>query len=238
MTNSAVVVDDLRVKRGGRDVLNGISFEIEPGTVTGLLGPSGCGKTTLMRALVGVQIVEGGEVTVLGKPAGHKDLRKRIGYATQNPAIYPDITVTEALTYFASVLRAPASDVARVIEEVDLSSHADAIIGQLSGGQLSRANLAVALLGKPELLILDEPTVGLDPVLRDELWKLFIELAQRGVTLLVSSHVMDEATRCEHLLLLREGDLLASQSPAELRDRTGESDLERAFLRLIKDAVS
>jgi len=238
MTNSAVVVDDLRVKRGGRDVLNGLSFEIEPGTVTGLLGPSGCGKTTLMRALVGVQIVEGGEVTVLGKPAGHKDLRKRIGYATQNPAIYPDITVTEALTYFASVLRAPASDVARVIEEVDLSSHADAIIGQLSGGQLSRANLAVALLGKPELLILDEPTVGLDPVLRDELWKLFIELAQRGVTLLVSSHVMDEATRCEHLLLLREGDLLASQSPAELRDRTGESDLERAFLRLIKDAVS
>ncbi|MPY82302.1 MAG: ATP-binding cassette domain-containing protein [Actinophytocola sp.] len=238
MTNSAVVVDDLRVKRGGRDVLNGISFEIEPGTVTGLLGPSGCGKTTLMRALVGVQIVEGGEVTVLGKPAGHKDLRKLIGYATQNPAIYPDITVTEALTYFASVLRAPASDVARVIEEVDLSSHADAIIGQLSGGQLSRANLAVALLGKPELLILDEPTVGLDPVLRDELWKLFIELAQRGVTLLVSSHVMDEATRCEHLLLLREGDLLASQSPAELRDRTGESDLERAFLRLIKDAVS
>lgn len=238
MTNSAVVVDDLRVKRGGRDVLNGISFEIEPGSVTGLLGPSGCGKTTLMRSLVGVQIVEGGEVTVLGKPAGHKDLRKRIGYATQNPAIYPDITVTEALTYFASVLRAPASDVARVIEEVDLSSHADAIIGQLSGGQLSRANLAVALLGKPELLILDEPTVGLDPVLRDELWKLFIELSQRGVTLLVSSHVMDEATRCEHLLLLREGDLLASQSPAELRDRTGESDLERAFLRLIKDAVS
>ncbi len=238
MANSAVVVNDLRVKRGGRDVLKGISFEIEPGTVTGLLGPSGCGKTTLMRSLVGVQIVESGEVTVLGKPAGHKDLRSRIGYATQNPAVYPDITVTEALTYFASVLRAPTDDVARVIDEVDLTSHADAVIGQLSGGQLSRANLAVALLGEPELLILDEPTVGLDPVLRDELWKLFTGLAQRGVTLLVSSHVMDEATRCEHLLLLREGDLLAAHSPAELRERTGEADLERAFLRLIKDTVS
>lgn len=238
MANSAVVVNDLRVKRGGRDVLKGISFEIERGTVTGLLGPSGCGKTTLMRSLVGVQIVESGEVTVLGKPAGHKDLRSRIGYATQNPAVYPDITVTEALTYFASVLRAPTDDVARVIDEVDLTSHADAVIGRLSGGQLSRANLAVALLGNPELLILDEPTVGLDPVLRDELWKLFTELSQRGVTLLVSSHVMDEATRCEHLLLLREGDLLAAQSPAELRDRTGEDDLEHAFLRLIKDTVS
>ncbi|WP_034272988.1 ABC transporter ATP-binding protein [Haloechinothrix halophila] len=237
MTNSAVVVNDLRVKRGGRDVLKGITCEIPRGTVTGLLGPSGCGKTTLMRSLVGVQIVEGGEITVLGRPAGHKDLRSRIGYATQNPAVYPDITVTEALTYFASVLRAPADDVARVINEVDLTSHADAIIGQLSGGQLSRANLAVALLGSPELLILDEPTVGLDPVLRDELWELFTGLAERGVTLLVSSHVMDEASRCAHLLLLREGELLAAHSPAELRENTGEADLERAFLRLIKDTV-
>lgn len=238
MTNSAVVVHNLRVKRGGRDVLKSINFDIERGTVTGLLGPSGCGKTTLMRSLVGVQIVEGGEITVLGKPAGHKDLRSRIGYATQNPAVYPDITVTEALTYFASVLRAPSSDVARVINEVDLTSHADAIIGQLSGGQLSRANLAVALLGSPELLILDEPTVGLDPVLRDELWELFIGLAERGVTLLVSSHVMDEASRCANLLLLRDGELLAANSPAELRENTGETDLERAFLRLIKDTVS
>lgn len=237
MANPAVVVNDLHVRRGGRDVLTGVSFELERGTVTGLLGPSGCGKTTLLRALVGVQLIEGGEITVLGRPAGHRQLRNRIGYATQNPAIYPDITVTEALTYFASVLRAPASDVARVINEVDLTSHADAIIGQLSGGQLSRANLAVALLGEPELLILDEPTVGLDPVLRDELWELFGELARRGTTLIVSSHVMDEATRCEHLLLLRAGELLASRTPKELRDRTGESDLERAFLRLIKDTV-
>jgi ABC-2 type transport system ATP-binding protein len=234
MTNSAIEVTRLRVRRGGRPVVKDVSFEIERGTVTGLLGPSGCGKTTLMRSIVGVQIVARGTVTVLGKPAGDKALRRKIGYATQNPAIYSDITVTEALRYFASVLRAPDSDVARVIEEVGLTTHAGAVIGELSGGQHSRANLAVALLGRPELLVLDEPTVGLDPVLRDELWELFARLAGTGTTLLVSSHVMDEAGRCDRLLLMREGHLLAADTPSGLRDRTGRADLERAFLHLIK----
>lgn len=238
MTNSAVAVSGLRVVRGGREVVRSISFEIERGTVTGLLGPSGCGKTTLMRAVVGVQIVEGGTVTVLGHPAGSPVLRDKVGYATQNPAIYPDLTVSEALRYFASVLRAPRSDVDRVIEEVGLTTHADAVVGQLSGGQLSRANLAVALLGRPELLVLDEPTVGLDPVLRDELWDLFGRLAAGGATLLVSSHVMDEAGRCERLLLMREGELLASDTPAALRGRTGAHDLEQAFLRLIRGVAA
>lgn len=238
MTNSAVAVNGLRVVRGGREVVRSISFEIERGTVTGLLGPSGCGKTTLMRAVVGVQIVEGGTVTVLGHPAGSPVLRDKIGYATQNPAIYPDLTVSEALRYFASVLRAPRSDVDRVIEEVGLTTHADAVVSQLSGGQLSRANLAVALLGRPELLVLDEPTVGLDPVLRDELWDLFGRLAAGGATLLVSSHVMDEAGRCERLLLMREGELLASETPAALRGRTGAHDLEQAFLRLIRGVAA
>ncbi|MQA63090.1 MAG: ATP-binding cassette domain-containing protein [Actinophytocola sp.] len=235
MTNLAIVVDGLRVNRGGRDVVRDVSFEIERGTVTGLLGPSGCGKTTLMRSIVGVQIVAGGTVTVLGEPAGSAPLRRKIGYATQNPAIYADLMVTEALRYFASVLRAPASDVSRVIDEVGLSSHANAMVGQLSGGQHSRANLAVALLGTPELLVLDEPTVGLDPVLRDELWELFARLAKQGRTLLVSSHVMDEAGRCERLLLMREGGLLATDSPDGLRRRTEQTDLEQAFLRLIKE---
>lgn len=235
MTNSAVVVDDLRVNRGGREVIKGVSCELEAGRVTGLLGPSGCGKTTLMRSIVGVQIVEGGTVTVLGEPAGHSDLRKKIGYATQDPAIYSDLTVREALRFFASVLRAPGSDVDRVIDEVGLGTHADVLVGELSGGQHSRANLAVALLGQPELLVLDEPTVGLDPVLRDELWGLFGSLAEMGRTLLVSSHVMDEAGRCDHLLLMREGRLLASDTPVALRERTSSIDLEQAFLRLIKD---
>ncbi|WP_436500781.1 ABC transporter ATP-binding protein [Actinokineospora sp. HUAS TT18] len=234
MTNSAVLVRDLRVARGGRPVLRDIGFEVPRGSVTGLLGPSGCGKTTLMRAIVGVQIVESGQVDVLGLPAGDPSLRHRIGYSTQNPAIYADLTVTEALRYFASVLGAPASDVARVIAEVDLQPQADQLVGSLSGGQRGRASLAVALLGSPELLVLDEPTVGLDPVLRDDLWALFHRIAKAGTTLLVSSHVMDEAARCDRLLLMREGIILADDTPGGLRARTEKDDLEQAFLHLVR----
>jgi ABC-2 type transport system ATP-binding protein len=235
----AVTVDRLRVVRGGREVLHGVSFEVPPGTVTGLLGPSGCGKTTLMRAIVGVQIVAGGTVTVLGSPAGSPGLRDRVGYSTQSPAVYADLTVSENLRYFASVLGAPASDARRVIDAVGLSGAEHQTVAQLSGGQHSRASLAVALLGRPELLVLDEPTVGLDPVLRDDLWTLFRRLAADGVTLLISSHVMDEAARCERLLLMRDGDLLADDTPANLRAHTETDDLEQAFLRLIrqKEAV-
>ncbi len=134
--------------------------------------------------MTGLRVVRGGREVV-----------REIGFETQNPAIYADLTITEALRYFASVLRAPMSDVDRVLAEVGLPDHAGKLVGSLSGGQHSRANLAVALLGKPELLVLDEPTVGLDPVLRDELWSLFRRLADGGATLLVSSHVMDEAAR-------------------------------------------
>lgn len=187
-----------------------------------------------MRAVVGVQVVEGGTVRVLGEPAGSPRLRDKIGYATQNPSVYADLTVSESLRYFASILRAPASDVARVIDEVGLGSHAGHLVGELSGGQLNRASLAVALLGRPELLVLDEPTVGLDPVLREELWALFHKLAARGVTLMVSSHVMDEAARCDRLLLMREGRILADDTPDALRTATAAGDLEQAFLKLVR----
>ncbi|TNC23927.1 ABC transporter ATP-binding protein [Amycolatopsis alkalitolerans] len=235
MTNSAVTVDGLRVRRGGREVVRGVSFEVTAGAVTGLLGPSGCGKTTVMRSIVGVQIVAGGRVSVLGEPAGSRSLRREIGYATQDPAVYADLTVTEALRYFASILRAPASDVDRVVAEVGLEEEAHSLIGTLSGGEHSRANLAIALLGRPRLLVLDEPTVGLDPVLRDSLWGLFRSLAAAGTTLLVSSHVMDEAARCDRLLLMRDGRLLTDDTPAGLRVRTGTADLEQAFLHLIRE---
>jgi ABC-2 type transport system ATP-binding protein len=235
MTNSAVSVDGLRVRRGGREVVRGVSFEVAAGAVTGLLGPSGCGKTTVMRSIVGVQLVAGGRVSVLGHPAGSAPLRRKIGYATQNPAVYADLTVSEALRYFAAVLRAPASDVDTVVDAVGLGPQAHSLVGNLSGGQHTRANLAVALLGAPELLVLDEPTVGLDPVLRDSLWELFRSLAATGTTLLVSSHVMDEAARCDRLLLMREGLLMADDTPAGLRDRTASADLEQAFLRLIRE---
>jgi ABC-2 type transport system ATP-binding protein len=235
MTNSeAVTVDRLRVNRGRREVLRRLSLSVPRGSVTGLLGPSGCGKTTLMRAVVGVQAVAAGTVTVLGRSAGSRALRRRIGYATQTPAVYADMTLTECLRYFASVLRAPRSDVRRVIGEVGLDAEAGKLIGQLSGGQRSRASLAVALLGSPELLVLDEPTVGLDPVLRDDLWAMFHRIADRGATLLISSHVMDEAARCGRLVLMRDGRILAEDTPEALRQTTGTDDLDRAFLHLVR----
>jgi ABC-2 type transport system ATP-binding protein len=229
----AVRVSDLRVVRGGRVVLDDVSFEVAPGTVTGLLGPSGCGKSTLMRSIVGVQIIERGTVEVLGQPAGAKTLRRSVGYVTQAPSVYADLTVRENLRYFAAVLGAPASDVDRVVEEVGLNDHIDAITGRLSGGQEARVSLAAALLGTPQVLVLDEPTVGLDPVLRRDLWDLFGRLADNGATLLVSSHVMDEATRCGRLLLMRDGRILADDSPGALLERTASPDIETAFLDLV-----
>ncbi|WP_218040949.1 ABC transporter ATP-binding protein [Acrocarpospora macrocephala] len=238
LAQPAISVRDLRVTRGGHEVLHGVSFEVPRGQVTGLLGPSGCGKTTLIRSIVGVQVVAGGEVTVLGEPAGSPNLRRTIGYSTQNPAIYRDLSVQENLRYFAAVLGAPRNDVDRVLAEVGLTGQRRQLGGTLSGGQLSRASLAVSLLGSPELLLLDEPTVGLDPVLRKELWTLFQGLADRGVTLVVSSHVMDEAARCQRLLILRDGEILADDSPEALRDRTRTTDLEEAFLRLIEERLA
>jgi len=235
MVNYAVRVADLRVRRGGQEVLHGLSFEVPRGRVVGLLGPSGCGKTTLMRSIVGVQVVESGTVEVLGHPAGSKEVRSRIGYATQSPAVYLDLTVRENLRYFARVIGAPQDDVDRVIEQVGLGPQADQLADSLSGGQLGRANLAVALLGSPELVVLDEPTVGLDPVLRQELWTLFHRLAADGTTMIVSSHVMDEAARCERLILMRAGRILADETPHELSAQTGTDNLEEAFLRLITE---
>jgi len=231
----AVVIEDLRVHRGNRQVLDGLSLIVPRSAVVGLLGPSGSGKSTLMRSLVGVQSHVQGTVLVLGAPAGSPSLRSRVGYLTQAPSVYADLTVRENLRYFAAVLGAPTADVTRVIVEVDLVSHADDLVGRLSGGQLARVSLATALLGTPELLVLDEPTVGLDPVLRRDLWGLFHTLADRGVTLLVSSHVMEEAQRCDRLLLLRDGRLVADDTPAGLLAATGALDIEDAFLRLSID---
>ena len=230
----AVKVADLRVVRGRREVLHGLTFEVARGSVTGLLGPSGGGKTTLMRALVGVQAKVTGSVEVLGVVAGAAQLRRRIGYVTQAPAVYTDLTVRENLRYFATVVDAPRGDVERVLAVVDLAGSAQTRVDQLSGGQRSRVSLATALLGSPELLVLDEPTVGLDPVLRRDLWATFHRLADAGSTFLVSSHVMDEATRCDRLLLVRDGELVADDTEAGLLATTGSSDVEQAFLAIVE----
>lgn len=229
----AVKVRNLTVRRGRREVLHDISLTIPRGSITGLLGPSGCGKTTLMRSIVGTQIVTAGQITALGLPAGSARLRRLIGYVTQAPSIYSDISVHENVAYFAALYGAARGSVDAALDAVGLSDHRHQRGDELSGGQSTRASLACALVAAPELLVLDEPTVGLDPVLRVELWKQFRELAAGGTTLLVSSHVMDEAEHCDRLLLMREGRLLAQQSPDELRERTGEQNLEQAFLTLI-----
>ena len=233
---AAITVVDLRVERGGREVLHGVSLEVAKGTVTGLLGPSGCGKSTLIRAIVGVQIVAGGVVTVLGQAAGAAELRRRVGYVTQAPSVYSDLSIEENLRYFAAIVDAGSQRIAETIETVGLSGREHELVGSLSGGQRSRVSLATALLGEPELLVLDEPTVGLDPVLRAELWESFHALVREGTTLLISSHVMDEAAECDSLLLMRDGALLEHVTPSELRRQTRTDDLGKAFLVIIEKA--
>jgi ABC-2 type transport system ATP-binding protein len=236
MMKNVVAVRDLVVVRGEREVLPGISLDVIAG-VTGLLGPSGCGKTTLMRCLVGAQQVRSGTVEVLAEPAGSAALRTRIGYVTQAASVYDDLTVTENLTFFARVLGVGRREAEAAIEAVDLADQRDQVVGRLSGGQRSRVSLAVALLNKPDLLVLDEPTVGLDPVLRRDLWALFHRLAEGGAAVFVSSHVMDEADRCDRLLLMREGRIIADGTPPEIRQKTGANDIESAFLAIVEAAA-
>jgi ABC-2 type transport system ATP-binding protein len=235
MVNS-VEVEGLEVTRGGRQVLSDLSLTVGEGTVTGLLGPSGSGKSTLIRSIVGVQKIAAGSVRVLGLPAGAPALRHSVGYLTQAPSVYRDLTVRENLRYFAAVLGVGAARVDQLIADVALGDEAGARVDRLSGGQQSRVSLATAMLGNPKVLVLDEPTVGLDPVLREELWSLFHRLGAAGVTLLISSHVMEEATRCQRLLLLRAGRLLVDETPDELLRRTGASDMDAAFLDLVRGA--
>ncbi len=234
----AVVIDALRVVRGGREVLPGLTATIPTGQISGLLGPSGCGKTTLMRSIVGVQKIASGSVTVLGEPAGSVPLRRRVGYVTQTPSVYDDLTVRENLRFFAAVLGVGSTGIDAAIRTVGLESHADSLTGRLSGGERSRASLAAALLSEPDVLVLDEPTVGLDPVLRRQLWGTFATLARAGKAIIVSSHVMDEAERCDRLLLMRDGHVIADDTPANLLAATDSTDIEDAFLSLVEEEVS
>jgi ABC-2 type transport system ATP-binding protein len=233
---TGIEASGLGVVRGGNEVLHDLSFVVEPGVVTGLLGPSGCGKTTLMRAVVGVQRITSGTITVFGEPAGSPSLRARIGYVTQAPSVYDDLTIEENLAFFAAVLGVDRARVDACVHLVDLHEERSRVVGRLSGGQRSRVSLAVALLGQPAAVVLDEPTVGLDPVLRRDLWQTFHRLADDGAAVFVSSHVMDEATRCDRLMLMRGGRIIADDTPRGLLERTGAADVEAAFLDLVARA--
>ena len=241
MSGAAVAIRDLSVRRGGREVVRLPSLEIGAGTVTGLMGPSGCGKTTLMRCIVGVQRITSGDVKVLGAPGGAPALRRRVGYMTQAPSVYGDLTVRENLDFFARVLGVPPARAEAVIDAVRVPVHPGQLVRELSGGERARVSLAAVLLAEPELLVLDEPTVGLDPLLRVELWRMFRGLAAGGATLLISSHSLEEARHCDRLLLMRDGELLLAATPDGLRRRTGRDDLEDAFVALVaareKDAA-
>ena len=231
--NSVIAARNLSVVREGTAALRDVSFSITPGKITGLIGPSGSGKTTLMRAIVGAQALTKGELTVLGEAAGSKALRSRIGYVTQAPAVYDDLTAAQNLWYFAAILGLDRrAETKRVLEAVDLQKQADQLVGTMSGGERARVSLAVALLGEPQLLVLDEPTVGLDPVLRQSLWKLFKDLATSGRSLLISSHVMEEAEQCPEILLLRGGKVLHHSTKQQLLDDTHTKTVEAAFLKL------
>ncbi len=233
-TPAAIVIDDLRIDREGRTVLDHIRASVPVGIITGLLGPSGCGKTTLMRAIVGAQRISQGSITVFGDAAGARCLRRRIGYVAQSPSIYPDLSTVENVRYFASMYGVVPHRVRQVINAVGLSDKRFELAGNLSGGQMGRVSLACAMVCDPDLLILDEPTVGLDPLLRAELWEQFSEYAARGKTLLVSSHAMDEARNCDELILMRDGTILAHASPQDIMRRTACADLESAFISLVR----
>lgn len=232
MLNNSFEVTGLRVRRGRTLVIPDLTLGAATGAVTGLLGPSGCGKTTLIRCLAGIQRAEEGRVVVLGEPAGSPANRARVAYVTQASSVYPDLTVRQNLRYFAAIHGTDDDTVRSALDHVGLTGREDDLTGNLSGGQRTRVSLAAALLAEPDLYLLDEPTVGLDPVLRRDLWRLFTDLAADGRSLLVSSHVMDEAARCDRVLLMRSGRLIADATPAELLESTGSQDVEQAFLAL------
>ena len=234
----SVSIEGLRVHRGKSTVLANITCNIPAGRITGLLGPSGSGKTTFMRALVGVQKISAGTVTVLGRPAGDPLNRNDVGYVTQAASVYRDLSVLDNVRYFSAVHGGSRDEAQAVLAAVGLSDFAKRKAGSLSGGQFSRVSLACALVGKPKLLVTDEPTVGLDPVLRADLWQQFAAMAAEGTTLIISSHVMEEAGHCDSLLLLREGLLLSQLTPAQLRENGQTDDLELAFLRLIQESMA
>ena len=232
--SSAISITDLTVIRDRNTILHEFNLEVQAEKILGLFGPSGSGKTTIMRSVVGLQRLTSGTISVLGIPAGDKALRSQVSYSTQDASIYRDLTCIENIDYFAALQDRSTTTTAEVLELVDLGKNRKQLAATLSGGERARLALATALVGKPEILILDEPTTGLDPLLRRDLWSLFHRLSAQGKTLIVSSHMMEEADHCDELVLLREGTILAQGTPSQLRHNAGIDNLESVFISLVE----
>jgi ABC-2 type transport system ATP-binding protein len=227
----AVDVQDVSKNFGDVKALDGVTLRVRQGEIYGLLGPNGSGKTTLIRMFVGLVAPNAGTVTVLGQRMPNVAMLSHVGYMTQAAALYPGLSVEENVRFFAAI-NGTEGGVKAALEFVKLYDRRDSVVSTLSGGMRQRCSLACALVHKPRLLLLDEPTVGVDPQLRVELWDGFKEMADAGTTLIVSSHVMDEAERCQRLGLILFGKLLTEGSPDEIRARAGRPTLEEAFLSL------
>ena len=227
----AVEVEGVAKRFGPITALDKVTLRIPRGEVFGLLGPNGAGKTTLIRSLVGLVAPEAGTVTVLGQRMPQLDVLARVGYMTQQAALYPDLSAEENVRFFGAI-SGRADGVREALELVDLWDRRTSVVATLSGGMRTRCSLACALVHKPELLLLDEPTVGVDPQLRIQLWNRFRQMAAAGTAILISSHVMDEAERCDRLGLIRFGRLLAEGTVGELKAKAGVERLEDAFLKL------
>jgi ABC-2 type transport system ATP-binding protein len=227
----AVDVENVSKSFGAVKALDGVTLRVKQGEIYGLLGPNGAGKTTLIRAIVGLIAPSGGTVTVLGQRIPNLNILRQIGYMTQAAALYPGLSVEENVQFFAAINSAEGG-VDDVLKLVELDDRRKSVVATLSGGMRQRCSLACALVHKPHLLLLDEPTVGVDPQLRVQFWEEFRRMADAGTTIIVSSHVMDEAERCQRLGLVQYGRILAEGSPDEVRAQAGTQNLEEAFLRL------
>ncbi len=228
----AVDIEGIRKNFGGLRALDGVNLHIKTGEIYGLLGPNGAGKTTIIRAIVGLVAPDAGTVTVLGRRMPDVDNLRNVGYMTQQAALYPGLSVEENLEFFAAINGAEKQGVTDALKLVRLDDRRKSVVATLSGGMRQRCSLACALVHKPKLLLLDEPTVGVDPQLRVQFWEDFRRMADNGTTIIVSSHVMDEAERCQRLGLIQYGKVLAEGSPNEVRALAGTNNLEAAFLKL------
>ncbi|QGQ96993.1 ABC transporter ATP-binding protein [Paenibacillus psychroresistens] len=234
LSNSCVKVDHVYKKFGNQVVLQDITLEVPKSQIFGLLGPSGSGKTTLVKLISGIDVATSGDIRLLDVSMPKLEMMNQIGYMSQSDALYMELSAQENLEFFAALfgLNAAARKIRiqEVMELVDLQAFLKKSVASYSGGMKRRLSLAIALLHKPKVLILDEPTVGIDPVLRKSIWDEFTRLSQQGTTIIVTTHVMDEADKCHRLGMIREGKLIAVGSPAELKQQTGTNTIEEAFL--------